>query len=825
MKDYQLDYVMKKSCSYIPLKECASSNNVDTARANAQLVCAFNRNIASVYGYSMTADLAGRIAMERPGDVLKELDSFKDHLLKDILGDMEDLEKGRPFYKNFPEEVMNADEVNLYMNALVYYAGSTYGLQLKGVHKMFEDFGLIDDEALKRPDLKAEFKDIRYIGLADEAMFASILKNSIEGRAMPLWERNILFQYADDETDDFIKLLKDTDIESHDIKAYICARLYKLGRGAIILSRFGENMTGRDILRFIKLVSIYNDNKDLNGAARDIVEKDIDISPDKFRIHLYAADKRFVKELIAASKSVFRDIWMNEKTWKIVMNHVHPKKGLGRSVVLFDRLYNRDKRDENGKPVYTSEAKIDRDLKKHDVSGLFYDAENISGAFMRNAVHIATWLKADNSDMYISALMKKAATKADPAVTLQVANAVSMTNPDLFNGKGINDRYARTADGQIVKQKSTSAIALTDDEWIETKAKMLEGIRDGLDDALCGKENAGRVYIESALRTIKIPQRQDTLSASDGCILPTGSVTELGDGNIILFGIWWYNEKDPQVDIDLAVHFYKDLDDVSAENTETIAYTNLKNSFAVHSGDFVESDPFGDGTGAMELVAVDKKLMLGKGYRYAICEVNDFNGNFTDSGKVRAFFMSRNGSLDIEKADMEFKRSHKYSSGNEKHEKHLCFDGELIEPSLFESNMVVSGNGTSKITQMIDVMEDKVLTIDQPYSACMNIIDCNRHEENKETRYIQRLNASAVATLANIASHNVQPSVFELVAAYVLRNHGELVNSPEDADTVFSVYPLDGSLHGGAEVYSTLTFGEFMQKITKTGNGGNGDNE
>ena len=811
-QDYKNSYVMKKTNTYIPVYDKAEELSSADYEDNICLIAAFNKNLMSVYGYSLSGGLIERIVGERPATVLDELSNVREHFLSDILGDMADLKKGKPFYTNFPEEVMERDEAELYVNAVIYYSIGTYGFGLDDSYLMMKQAGLMDKELEKRPEIKAEFKDIKFIGLARQSAFYDVLKASIEGRSMPSWERDVMFKSAEEDTESFISLISDADIENHDLKAFICTWIYQHGGKDTVLKLFGEKMTGRDILRIIQLLSVCSD-KD-SGWFKDMVIKSTDISPKTFRIHLNAADKRFVKDLISASKSIFYDIWKDEKVWKIVMNHIHPKKGPIRSITLFDRLYNKDKRDEDGKHVYTAEAKIERDLKDgtpDGISGLFSDAQNLSGVFMRNAVHIIAVLAETGSGVYAEDLMETAAGKADPIVTLQTANAISSLNPAFFTEEGIKDRYARTAGGKLVRQKPSSSTRLSDIDWENVKSSMLSGISRGLDKALKSDKKTGRIYIDPTLKGVKVPQRQDTLSASDGCMLSTGSAVDISDDkNILLFGIWWYNEKEPYIDIDLAVHFFKDFDDMSEDNTETIAYTNLKNTFAVHSGDFTESDPFGDGSGAMELVAVDKELMRKAGYRYAVCEVNDYNGSFADSGKVRAFLMERGGSLDTGKAAEEFQTSHGYENGPKNH---LCFDGELIEPSLFETNMVVNGQGRSRLTQMIDIKENRMLIIDSPYSACMNIINCDRNGEKIKARYIERLNTDAVKALVSVASHNMQPSIYEFVLAYAIRNEAELVSSPEDADTIFSVYPLNGDDYGGAEVYSTLNIGEFIKKV------------
>lgn len=811
LKSYQISYIMKKTNSYVPQAELLKKKSSRLVE-NLQFVCAFNRNLVSTYGYSMSAELIERVANELEPDIVHELDNMEDHLKKDVLGDIDNIKLGKPFYKNFPEEVMEKDEIELYINALIYYAGGTYGLHIDGIRSLMEEDGLLDSELKKRPELITEFSSVKYINRADESIFTELLSKALSSRTMPSWERDVLFKYAGDDTKGFIKLLRISPIENHDIKAYVCAWLYNNGNDDTVLDLYGKELTGRDILRIIQLISIKNDSGDDTNRF-GIVRNDTDISPKSFKIHLFADDKRFIKDLIAASKSIFKDIWLDEKVWKIVMKHIHPRKGQPRSVALFDHLYNKDKTDEDGRPVLSPAAKIDADLREQSVSGLMMDAENYSGVFMRNAIRIITHMykfdrmNPDTVEYTIRDIMKAASENADPILSLQVANAIGLLQPSFFSDEGVEDRYSRTSGGKLIKQKKSSSVRLSKSDCIKIKSAMLLGISKGLDSAFKADVPVGNIYIEPALSGIKVPQRQDTFSASDGCALPTGSVVDLDSSrNIILFGIWWYNKDIRYIDIDLAVHFYKTLEAGTSDNSVTVDYTIPTTDFAVHSGDFTESDPYQDGSGAIELVAIDKELMRKAGYRYAVAEVNDYNGTFEKSGKVRAFMMSRNGSLDIKSELHEWDHS---SSDN----KHFCFKGELIEPALFDINMIVSGNGKSKLTQMIDIEDSKMLILDTPYSAYMDILSCEKGDDKKGARHIERVSDDAALAIVNIAEHNTQPSIYEVVFRYLSSNGGTLVKSPEDADTIFSVYPLDGEKYGGAETYSTLNISDFLQKI------------
>lgn len=105
---------------------------------------------------------------------------------------------------------------------------------------------------------------------------------------------------------------------------------------------------------------------------------------------------------------------------------------------------------------------------------------------------------------------------------------------------------------------------------------------------------------------------------------------------------YWENTKHKDVenvvDVDLSVQFMGNGED------STISYYNLRNNFAVHSGDITDAP-----NGAVEAVDIDRIEALNCGYRYALISLYTFTfETFKDVGTVSFGFTDFGSELSLE---------------------------------------------------------------------------------------------------------------------------------------------------------------------------------
>lgn len=132
--------------------------------ARTDLVATFNRNIGAL-GFTLSPDLA--VALSEAGE--EEIATLY-HEIVPVLRRMVGAHRPfKPMYPNFPKQVMEAAELELYLNAVTHYWGSVVSDVLKVPARFLPEY-----EAEPRPALPDGEVALRVIGLGDAADFGRI---------------------------------------------------------------------------------------------------------------------------------------------------------------------------------------------------------------------------------------------------------------------------------------------------------------------------------------------------------------------------------------------------------------------------------------------------------------------------------------------------------------------------------------------------------------------------------------------------------------------------------------------------------------------------
>lgn len=608
-----------------------------------------------------------------------------------------------PMYKNFPTEVMEKDDIELWLNAILHYW--SYG----------ELIPVSEDR--RRPDLPEADREYKTVGVANERdvkdMFRTIL--------------NATVPYSPQDKDDIKELCKLYPIEQFLPKtmphkenvatiASIVAEQESTARGMEVVKPFVKTAT--DVLRLIQ--TVYGDG-DAALTGRVAVKK------------LSRPDRKAIVKMLEGCDNLAEDMKTRVGAWVRIGELVHPgeyKVGHPKMYEAFTAI-----RDKNlSKQVQTYNAKSEQAVTQGN-EAWFDLAHSNPGMFARN---LARMLRKD-ADTALKA-WGIAAPKVSPALLWTVRSSLEQEGREYRtfipkNAKCVIKIIPNTLT-PIHPDAIKKATAITTAALVQTYAK---------------KPPMGKVYIDPTARDCKIPN--DTRTASMGRTLAKGSEVPFEDNkNTLRTFLWWTNlPNNERVDMDLsAILLDKDFNTV-----DVCSYIDLKGHThtCVHSGDIVDGGDF-DGKGAAEFIDINLERAKALGIKYVASTVHSFcRQPFTDTEHVYTGYMLRS---DAER-------------------------GAIFEPTTVKEKIKLTAPSTGATICAFDIENHKMIWVDAPHEMPRHKNGINNAIRTKNT---------ALAVLYH-TMHLPKPTVYDVMAANLAARGGELVDTPEEADVVVTLYNGD----------------------------------
>ena len=138
-------------------------------------------------------------------------------------------------------------------------------------------------------------------------------------------------------------------------------------------------------------------------------------------------------------------------------------------------------------------------------------------------------------------------------------------------------------------------------------------------------------YLDLRLKNYLVPFSQRSASKSLRTLV-RGSRVPLPDCTTLRLFVWWKNGRS-RVDIDLSAAMY----DADYKYIDTLAYYNLKNFGAHHSGDIVDAPK-----GAAEFIDIDLSCCMARRVRYVVMCLNSYTEQpYCDLPECFAGWMAR----------------------------------------------------------------------------------------------------------------------------------------------------------------------------------------
>lgn len=772
-----LNSILFKNLSRFAFPESPASEHHINLNSVAMVLSA-NRNLAS-YGYSLSLDALKSLMAFSPIQVTS-IYSDLISVIKEYKGS-EYFNSIELFYPNFPEEVMKKSDAEIYFNSLLYYTFSQTGNE---VDRIIADAirNAITEKPKKRLPLIKNFpRELKIINSASAKDLDNLIINKIHApKGLNQDELNDIktyFGYCPDKIN--MVTSADTPYQSKENLAKTALLLYDMGAEKKVAGLFKDS---KDVLRFAALLSNRNFGRDINNAELAVKKTTYNNNNGKIQFKLTKQEQRLIKNMLNNCPNLYYDIWKDEGLYKRLMNRINAKKGPERVVKAFDNLANSKKTDEHGRIIVPVPRQFDFAIA--NLMTLYSD-DNNPIEFNPNPAYLQLFDKlVDNFPGYFvqhyidyidSAAKYGENTFEIIASRIDKCNVPVQTLLTLYNAF---DLRKIENDTRIFRNKSGKLLT-SENKLFNLSRKQIaaakELIQMRMKKSIYGTKQLGKVYVDPKLENVKIPLR-DMRNCSAGNIIPPYSkIDGLENKNLLAFGIYWKNYTDEngishRGDIDLAVRFYNEYKEIVGH----VYYSNLRAfDYAVHSGDYTDAP-----NGATEMVLMDKEAMKDMGIKYAVVEVHGFSVPFNQAENLRFIMLEKEGHLKCDKdynlSDYLHADSKSYSNKSGK----VVFLGKPFDPLQIEHPIKINAASTYATPCIYDVDEDKTYWID--YAGSINLM--------QNTVSNDKINQASLQL--DYAKNNAIPNMKQLFYLYA-DACGSITQDIKEADTVFSLYPLD----------------------------------
>ena len=696
--------------------------------SSSAAVATFNRNLISL-GLVCSQELTGALAAmseEALGSLYQEVVP----ILKKMTGAHRAF---KPMYPNFPKQVMEASDLELYLNAITHYWMAAVRDVAQGQPRLFggrlmegaastpapvETLSvplqwLPEYEVENRERLPEEEVSLKVIGLGSEADFWKVFTRLVGSNGSLSESDKAIVQWFVDNRREDIPLFLPPAIPQKENLTFLVGSLLKHEIPTYLIPYL---KTATDVLR----VAVVMSGGDVSLAT-----------PGKFR-RFKRTERRFLLDAMEALPAVTEDMLRRPEVWKRLGRELRPgdyDSRYPKTLKAFDVV-------RNNEAFETFNSKVEAALIRQDVAAFTDLLKARPGDFACRFDH----------------LLRTSGERANVAVQgfKDVAHRVS--TPVLLQVHAHFKNRDRTTDHRAFFPKGSVAKVKIIDETLpplpplkraggEALHKFIARfVRDILVMRFKSLPSLGKVYIDETLRTQHVPFAQRSASKALRTIA-RGSRLTLPATDALRFFVWWKEPEGQRTDIDLAAVFFS----ADWKRLADVSYYNLKGWDSCHSGD-ITSAPMG----AAEFIDVYLPTLREKGVRYVSMVIYSFTQQaFKDLPECFAGWMARQ----------------KVQSG------------EIFEARTVQDKIDLAGDTTVNIPLFLDLQENQVVWSDIALKS--------RGPINNS-----RKNGESLALMGKAVTGLIKPTLYDLFDMHAeARGTGRVAESSRcEADTVFSLH-------------------------------------
>ncbi|MHA7578859.1 TerD family protein [Paenibacillus vandeheii] len=481
----------------------------------------------------------------------------------------------KPMYPGFPAQVMEEDEVELYLNAILHYLTLVYP----------------NREPVERVPLLDKV-NMKVIGLGNKADFQTLMRQLIEAKgSISETDKADIDTVLEHSEPDEVDALLPAEIPFKENVGFVVASLLKHEKANI--DRIGPYFrTATDVLR---LAVVWSDG-DVSLAVASPFRK------------FKRRERRLLLGLLEQCGSITEDMLRYKDRWIRLGEILHPseyKLRYPQCEEAFDLL-------RNNKPFTTFNGSVELAFQYQNVWSLIELLKQRPGEFARRLDHL---LRSATDKEYVLLAFSEILEHVSTPVLLQVKQHFAQRNEPqdlrVFFPKG-NVAKAFAVPNQL--PKIDEGICLD----------VVQMCEQALVQRFAVLPSLGKTYVDLQLHDYLVPFSQRSASKALHTIV-RGSRVPMAEGDTIRFFNWWKEgtvngQATGRVDIDLSAVMY----DENWNYVEHISYTNLRSSKykAVHSGDIVTAPH-----GASEFIDLHIPSIVAYGGRYVVASLLSFTSH------------------------------------------------------------------------------------------------------------------------------------------------------------------------------------------------------
>ncbi|MCU1772265.1 TerD family protein [Pseudomonas sp. 13B_3.2_Bac1] len=491
----------------------------------------------------------------------------------------------RPFYPDFPEQVLRATEAELYLNAVIHY------LTLRR---------LPPTEESRPPLLEGNF--IHWViepGSVHE--FESLLEPLVSSRTSLSEEETAdVVWFVREYKSDVFRLLPES-IPFREIRAQV--------GGALILHVAGDARVDAFLERNVETAT------DVLRLAVALSGGDVSLTTATTRFKaMKRSMRRLLLRLLDSIPNATEDVMRHAERWKRLAEVLHPGDYADKYPRALDAI-TAARRDE---APATFGSRVETLLAQRDIATLTPLLQSRPGEFARRLD--VSLRRATNPESVLDAF-EAVATQVSSPVLLQLLAQVRAPRPLSLRAFTPKGAFAKVYGIKDHREPLTA-------EVLARAARICE---NALVTRFASLPPLGRCFIDPALREYKVPLAQRASSKSLRTLV-RGSRLPMPDARFIRLFLWWKNGTG-RTDIDLSAAFF----DADFVFKQTVAYYNLKDFGGCHSGDITDAPD-----GASEFIDLDVDALVDRGIRYVVTSINSYTTQpYCDLPECFAGWMAR----------------------------------------------------------------------------------------------------------------------------------------------------------------------------------------
>ena len=475
----------------------------------------------------------------------------------------------KPMYPNFPQSVMEADYIDLYINAIISYW--SFGTLLPA------------EEPNERLPL-FETTNVKVIDLGSIEDLHDIFNNLCQSKTS-------ISQTDKEDLEWFFKNMQVKFPDEIPLKENV----------ALIGKLYLENYplaTSKDIQKYFKTAT------DVLRLITAMSDGDISLAENTKYRSFKRKERKLLLELLQGCGYIEEDMLRYKNRWIRVGERLHPGDYNTKQFEKVNAAFNKLR---NGIKIATFNGKVANAIEIEDYKKALHFLKQRPGELARKLDHL---LRITDDKNLVVNTFKDVASEISSPVLLQVKEHFAHRSEDLksrvFFPKG-----------------NLAKCYCIDNELKDIDKKYCQAIVKICDNALIeiykSKDFLGNVYISDTIKGYCVPQSQRSANKAMKNVT-RGSRFKINDNaNFIRLGIHWLNElvneRERRTDIDLSCSFL----DENFGYMSHVSYTNLINKYSVHSGDLVNA-PRATG-GSAEFIDVNIDKALENGVKYAAVQV------------------------------------------------------------------------------------------------------------------------------------------------------------------------------------------------------------